>query len=220
MANFAIRRYKNRDYDIVRLLFAQGMIEHLPVTCIYILKLLRVHFVLMVSFISLLMASRSYLLSFMCMTAILAAGWQLLKAEFNHYVEQCYSEDLMDIEKSYMVNSRSCFWVAESNGRVIGIVGAQGAEESDDVMVLRRLSVAKDQRFKGVAKSLCTTVIDFARQQGCKNVTLETSMIQHGAHKLYESMDFQKTNVRVFPTWFARLTNFSVFKYTYNIETH
>ncbi|KAM8939615.1 putative N-acetyltransferase camello [Pelodytes ibericus] len=218
MANFAIRRYRNRDYDIVRLMFAQGMIEHLPTTCIYILKLPRVHFILMVSLISLLMISRSYLLSFMCMTGVLAAGWHLLKGEFHQYVEQCYSEDLLDIEKSYMVNNKSCFWVAESNSRVIGMVGVQPAQDSEDVMVLRRLSVAKDQRFRGVAKSLCTMVIDFARQHGCKTVTLESSMVQHGAHKLYESMGFQMTDDKAFPTWFARFASFSVRTYTYNIQ--
>uniref|UniRef100_A0A8C5LLM6 N-acetyltransferase domain-containing protein n=1 Tax=Leptobrachium leishanense TaxID=445787 RepID=A0A8C5LLM6_9ANUR len=219
MANYIIRRFKTKDYDIVRLLFRQGMIEHLPTTCIYILKLPRVHFLLMVSLISLLLASKSYLLSFMCMTAILAAGWQLMKGEFNHYVEQCYMEDLMDIDKSYMEKKKSCFWVVEFNGRVVGMVGAQLAEDSDDVMVLKRLSVAKDQRFKGIARSLSTTVIEFAKQQGCKSVTLETSMVQHGAQKLYESMGFTKTDVCTFPTLLGRFASFSVFTYVYNIET-
>ncbi|XP_053314014.1 probable N-acetyltransferase camello isoform X5 [Spea bombifrons] len=217
MANFSIRKYKTRDYDIVRLLFAQGMIEHLPPTCIYLLKLPRVHFVLMVTFISLLVLSRSYLLSFLCMTAVLAAGWRLLKAEFHRYVDQCYGDDLMDIEKSYMDDARSCFWVAESGGRVIGMVGVQPARDSEKVMVLRRLSVAKDQRFRGVARSLCAAVIDFARQRGCERVSLESSMIQRAAHKLYEGIGFKKTGDKVFPTWFGMFSNFSVLTYTYDL---
>ncbi|XP_072262823.1 probable N-acetyltransferase camello [Pyxicephalus adspersus] len=218
MAEFTIRVYKNRDYNAVRILFAEGMLEHIPATCAYLLKLPRAQFVLFISFITLLLVSRSYLLSLVSLAVVFTAGRRLLTKEYHQYVDKCEREDLLDIEESYMASNNSCFWVAESNGRVIGMVGIQSAPGSSEVMLLRRLSVAKDQRHKGMAKALCTKVIDFARQRGYKTVTLETSMIQHAAHKLYETMGFQKTDDKVIPSLLGRFANFSILTYEYKIK--
>ncbi|KAM5194711.1 putative N-acetyltransferase camello [Mantella aurantiaca] len=218
MAEFTIRVYKNRDYNAVRIIFAEGMLEHIPATCAYLLKLPRTQFVLFISFISLLLVSRSYLLSLFSLAVVFTAGRRLLTKEYHQYVDKCQREDLLDIEESYMASNNSCFWVAESNGRVVGMVGVESAPRSSDVMLLRRLSVAKDQRHKGIAKALCTKVIDFARQRGYKTLTLETSMIQYSAQKLYESMGFQKTDNKVIPSLLGRYANFSIMTYQYKIE--
>ncbi|KAM3938039.1 putative N-acetyltransferase camello isoform 1-T2 [Leptodactylus fuscus] len=218
MADYTIRVYKNRDYNAVRMLFAEGMLEHIPATCAYLLKLPRVQFILFISFITLLLLSRSYLLSLVSLAVVFTAGRRLLTSEFHQYVDQCHKEDLLDIEESYMASNNSCFWVVESNGRVIAMVGTQPLPRSSEVMVLRRISVAKDQRHLGIASALCQKVIDFARQRGFKVVTLETSMIQVPAHKLYEKLGFQKTNVKILPSMFGRFANFAILTYEYRIK--
>ncbi|CAI9620515.1 unnamed protein product [Staurois parvus] len=217
MAEFTIRVYKNKDYNAVRMMFAEGMLEHIPATCAYLLKLPRAQFILFISFISLLLVSRSYLLSLVSLAVVFTGGRRVLTREYHQYVDRCQREDLLDIEESYMASNNSCFWVAESNGRVVGMVGVQSAPRSSKVMQLKRLSVAKDQRHKGIAKALCTKVTDFARQRGYQMVTLETSMIQHAAHKLYETMGFQKTNDEIFPSFLGRFANFSILTYEYKI---
>ncbi|KAM4708938.1 putative N-acetyltransferase camello isoform 1-T3 [Discoglossus pictus] len=218
MTRFSIRKYKHSDHDPVRLLFAQGMYEHLPATSFYILKVPQVHITLLVVFIILLVISRSYLLSIISLAVLLAAGWHVLKSEFHQYVTQCYREDLLDIEKSYMECDRSCFWVAESNGKIVGMVGIQPVTDSNDEMVLRRMSVAKDHRGQGIAKALCLMVIDFAHQHKCKVVSLQTSMVQYDAQKLYERVGFKKIHVEILPTFFGRFTNYSILSYAYNIN--
>ncbi|KAM4807593.1 putative N-acetyltransferase camello [Rhinophrynus dorsalis] len=217
MANFSIRRYKSSDYEAVRLLFTQGMMEHIPASCFYLLKLPQVHVALFIPFIILFMISKSYTLCFGSLAVLLAAGWYAMNSEFHQYVDESLRDDLLDIEKSYMFGGNSCFWVAEFNGKVVGMVGVQPAQGSKDEMVLRRMSVAKDQRSHGIAKALCMKVIDFTRQSGCKRVTLETSMVQYAAQKLYERLGFQKTNVKIIPSFFGRFSNFSIFQYKYNI---
>ncbi|XP_075038044.1 putative N-acetyltransferase camello [Mixophyes fleayi] len=218
MANYAIRVYRNRDYNAVRMLFAEGMMEHFPATCAYLLKLPRIQFVLFISFITLILISRSYLLSLVSLAIAFTAGRRLLLSEFHQYVDECQREDLLDIEESYMASNNSCFWVAESNGRVVGMVGVQSAQRSSEVMELRRLSVAKDWRHNGIARTLCLKVIDFASQRGYKVVKLETSMIQIAAHKLYETLGFLKTDTRIFPSLLGRFANFYVMTYEYMIK--
>ncbi|XP_018426272.1 PREDICTED: probable N-acetyltransferase camello [Nanorana parkeri] len=218
MAEFTIRVYKNRDYNAVRILFTEGMLEHIPATCAYMLKLSRAQFILFISFISLLLVSRSYLLSLFSLAVVFMAARRQLTKEYHQYVDRCQREDLLDIEESYMASNNSCFWVAESNGRVVGMVAVQSVPHSSEAMVLRRLSVAKDQRHKGIAKALCTKVIDFARQRGYKMLTLETSMIQLAAHKLYETLGFEKTDDKVIPSLLGRFANFSILTYEYKIK--
>ncbi|CAH2299154.1 probable N-acetyltransferase camello [Pelobates cultripes] len=218
MANVSFRRYKNTDYDAVRLLFEQGMKSHIPSICVHILKLPRAQTILVLAFIIVFTISKSYLLSLMGVTTVLAAGWLLVNTNFNSYVEKCHKDDLLDIEKSYMENKKSCFWVAESNGRVIGMVGVQPTGDTGDIMVLRRLSVAKDQRGQGIAKSLCKIVLDFARKHGAKYVNLDTSIIQRPAHKLYEYLGFEKTEVRLSQTLPGRFANLYVLYFSYNIK--
>ncbi|XP_056404517.1 probable N-acetyltransferase camello [Hyla sarda] len=218
MADYTIRVYKNRDYNAVRMLFAEGMLEYIPATCAYVLKLPRAQFVLFISFITLLLISRSYLLSLVSLAIVFTAGRRQLNSEYHQYVEMCQREDLLDIEESYMASNNSCFWVVECNSRVIGMVGAQPVPRSTEVMVLRRLSVAKDKRHQGLASALCHKVKDFARQRGFKVVTLETSMIQVAAHKLYEKLGFQNTDVKIVPSLLGRFANFSILTYEYRIK--
>ncbi|XP_063781484.1 probable N-acetyltransferase camello isoform X1 [Pseudophryne corroboree] len=218
MTDYTIRVYKNRDYNAVRMLFAEGMMEHVPATCAYILKLPRVQFVLFISFITLLLISRSYLLSLISLAVVFTAGRRLLMSEFHQYVEESQRGDLLDIEESYMASNNSCFWVAESGGRVIGMVGVQSVPRSGEVMTLRRLSVAKDRRHQGIARTLCLKVIEFAAQRGFKVVRLETSMIQTASHQLYEKLGFQKTDSKILPSLFGRFANFSIMTYEYGIN--
>ncbi|OCT96551.1 probable N-acetyltransferase camello [Xenopus laevis] len=218
MAEFSIRRYKRSDYDTVRRIFAQGMMEQLPATLLYLLKLPQIQVLLFIPFITFYLLSKSYTFSFGSLALLMAASWYGLKSIFSHYVNKCHRADLLDIEKSYMLNGNSCFWVAESDGRVVGMVGIQPTQDSKDAMVLRRLSVASDQRVRGIGKALCMKAIDFARQRGYRRVNLDTSMIQHAAHRLYEGMGFEKTDVKILPSITRRFTHFSVFYYTFWIE--
>ncbi|XP_018082934.1 probable N-acetyltransferase camello [Xenopus laevis] len=219
MANVSIRKYRNSDYDVVHSLFAEGMMEHLPATCFHLLKLPQVHLALSLSLLLVFMATSSYLLPLATLVVVLTGAWYELNSEFRQYVSQSQKDDLLDIEKTYMMRSNSCFWVSESGGKVAGMVAAQPSEESEDEMVLRRLSVGREHRMKGIAKALCLEVMDFARQCGYKSVKLETSMVQYAAHKLYESLGFEKTAVVILPTFFGRFSNFFIFTYRYRIKS-
>ncbi|CAN2391436.1 Acetyltransferase (GNAT) domain, partial [Pristimantis euphronides] len=218
MADVFIRTYESKDYDEVRALFAQGMMDYLPSTYMYLLRLRRVHMTIFVSFITFYLLFSSYLVSLLGVVALLAGGRLLIIFVFQKFINETYQTDLQNIEESYMLRHNSCFWVAESNGRVVGMVGVQPVQGSRHDVMLRRLSVAKDQRHKGIARSLCTYVIDFARQRGYKHVTLDTSTIQHAAHKLYLNMGFRKAKSKQVSDPLGRLANISLTYYAYDIQ--
>ncbi|KAF7487283.1 Hypothetical predicted protein [Marmota monax] len=55
---------------------------------------------------------------------LLAFLWLLAIYTWRKYMIMCLCTDLADITNSYMSACGSCFWVAESGGQVVGIVGA------------------------------------------------------------------------------------------------
>ncbi|XP_075044017.1 putative N-acetyltransferase camello [Mixophyes fleayi] len=219
MADFSIRTYKDRDYNAVRALFAEGLLSYIPSTSVHLLKRPHVYMTIFVSLVTLHLVFKSYLLSVSSVGILLAAGFIVMKTIFNSYINKCYREDLLNIKESYMTAHNSCFWVAESNGRVVGMVGVQPVQDSCHDVVLRRLSVATDQRHRGVAQKLCMAVIDFARQRGYKHVTLDTSTLLHACHRLYLRLGFRITRVKRHQTLTGRIADVSVIYYAYDIKT-
>lgn len=75
-------------------------------------------------------------------------------------------------------------------GRVVGIVAAQGRED-DNTLELRRMSVDSHYRGKGIAKALGRRVLEFAVLNNYSAVVLGTTAVKLAAHKLYESLGFR-----------------------------
>ncbi|OCT96553.1 hypothetical protein XELAEV_18008759mg [Xenopus laevis] len=186
MANVSIRKYSNSDYQVVHSMFGEGVMEHVPACCFYLLKLPQAHLVLSLSLLVVFLLELGINCTF----------------QYHQYVSQSQKDDLLDIEKTYMMRRNSCFWVAESDGKVVGMVAAQPSEESEDEIMLRRRSVRREHRMKG----------------GYKSVKLQTCIVQYAAHKLYEGLDFEKTAVLIVP-FFGRFANFSIFTYRYRIKS-
>ncbi|NP_001079090.1 probable N-acetyltransferase camello isoform X1 [Xenopus laevis] len=219
MANVSIRKYKNSDYETVNFLFVEGTKEHLPAACWNTLKKPRFYFIIIVACASIFMCTSSYVLSLTSLVALLAVGWYGLYLEFHGYASRCQREDMLDIENSYMMSDNTCFWVAEIDRKVVGIVGAKPLKEADDELFLLHLSVARDCRQQRIGTKLCQTVIDFARQRGFKAVCLETANIQDAAIKLYEAVGFKKSLVAIPPFLLNQYTSFTVIYYRYDIKS-
>ncbi|XP_044145221.1 probable N-acetyltransferase camello isoform X2 [Bufo gargarizans] len=218
MANILIRTYENRDYDVVLEIFARGIMDYLPSTSMYLLGLHQVHVIILVSFIIFYLVFSSFLVSLLGVVALLAGARLLLEFVFHKIIKKAHKLDLQNIEESYMSGQNSCFWVAEVNGRVVGMVGVKPVQGSPHEVELRRLSVAKEHRHKGIARRLCMHVIDYAHQRGYEHVTLNTSTIQHAAHKLYLKLGFRKTKSKPVSDPFGRLVDVTVTYYTYDIK--
>ncbi|XP_040275361.1 probable N-acetyltransferase camello isoform X1 [Bufo bufo] len=217
MVEYKIRSYEGSDYEVVRDLFSHGMSEYIPSVCIHVVKRPWVLFVITCMFLSLLFSSKSVILPVLAVTLSLALGRHLLGYCWSLYINHCLKEDLQDIQKTYMEDKGSHFWVAEVEDSVVGTVAAKPSDENPDELQLKRMSVRNDFRGLGIAKALSREVISFARQRGYQSVVLNTLMVQREAQRMYESVGFKKYTEFVLPTVYGQLVDFTISKYRYDV---
>lgn len=75
--------------------------------------------------------------------------------------------------------------------------------KDDEVMVIHLLCVNPDKQNCGLAKRAISNIIEAARHDGKKSVRLDALSCNIPAHKLYESLGFQKCGTQ---NWFASNT--------------
>lgn len=218
MAEVQIRRYREEDHEEVKEVFTIGMSEHIPPSCMHVLKQPLAQMILGCVFCALLTSSKSILLPVLAVTLLLAAGRQCISYMFTKYIQTSLDQDLNHIQQTYLDPPNACFWVAESQGRIVGTVGCLPATKDENFLKLKRMSVKKTHRGQGIAKALCRTVADFARERGYLGVMLHTSVVQTDAQKLYEHMGYQKIREFSAPEFIAKLTNFTLIEYQFIIK--
>lgn len=218
MANFKIRKYRDEDGGKVKTLFTMGMSEHVPTAFTHLLKQPVNQMVLMCTFCALMASSKSFLLPILAITFLLAGTRQFVIHMFNSYIDSVLKQDLCDITETYLKHKDSCFWVAESDGVVVGSVACTPVADAAGCMELKRMSVCRSHRGMGIAKALCRTLTEFTRERGFAAVVLHTSVVQTDAQKLYEHMGFNKIQEFYPPSIFAKITNFSLFAYRLDLQ--
>ncbi|CAM4551535.1 unnamed protein product [Lepidochelys olivacea] len=219
MAPYCIRQYEDGDYEAVRAMFARGIMEHAPAAYVHTLTRPQVQLLFLALFLVVLAASGSLLVSVVAVLLALAGSWFFIRSLWNGYIQQSLRSDLLDIRRSYLEPANSCLWVAEAEGAVVGMVGAILPEDPSErgcALELKRMSVGREHRGRGIARALCRTVIRFAQERGHSAVVLSTSMVQDSAQQLYESMGFRRVSERS-PSRLASFLHFSVFYYRYEI---
>ena len=111
-------------------------------------------------------------------------GWFYI----NHILK---SGDLKDIEESYMSIQQSHLWVAELNGRVVGMVGLIHEKNFEQgVYELKRMYVVPSCRGMGIAKNLINELISHAKTNRIKLVFLKTTSTLVPAIQLYMKNGF------------------------------
>ncbi|KAM4706573.1 putative N-acetyltransferase 8B [Discoglossus pictus] len=219
MYDYCIRLYEDADYEVARDLFATGTLEHMNAAFFHGFSLPQIWLLMLFVFLIPFLTTGSIVLSVFSVTLALFIVWISTRDIFHSYVQHSLSEDLKDIHKYYLKRDGYCFWVAESGGQVVGTVAAH--PQGQKRVKLKRLSVAKSHRGRGIAKALCRTVIDFVRSRGFELVTLKTSVVQIDAQQLYKRMGFQIIHAMyVKPYYISKLIDLRDITYHYNIPTH
>ncbi|KAG9274444.1 N-acetylaspartate synthetase [Astyanax mexicanus] len=189
-----IRDFQREDYAEVRRIFNEGIMERIPNSAFRGLKQQsHTQFLYAVLTVMCFVMTKSVTLT--CCTPFILMGaryYYSRKVIFN-YLDCALHTDMADIEAYYMKPTGSRFWVAVLEGQVVGIVAAQGREE-DNTVELRRMSVDSRFRGKGIAKALGRRVLEFAMLNNYSAVVLGTTAVKMAAHKLYESLGFQKVD--------------------------
>ncbi|XP_072262659.1 N-acetylaspartate synthetase [Pyxicephalus adspersus] len=190
-----IREFQTSDQEVARRIFYEGIKERIPSSAFRGLKYQPVlQCVYAVLTIICFVVTNSLMLA--CCMPIFLLGMRYYysrKIILNH-LECALHTDMSDIEKYYMKQPGSCFWVAVLDGKVVGIVAARGNEE-DNVVELRRMSVDSSYRGKGIAKALGRKVLEYAMLNHYSSIVLGTTAVKIAAHKLYESLGFKHVGV-------------------------
>ncbi|XP_041827784.1 probable N-acetyltransferase CML1 [Melanotaenia boesemani] len=218
MANIQIRKFQDEDAESVKEIFTFGMNEHLPSSFMHILKQPLTQMLLMCTFCALMASSKSFLLPILAVTLLVAGARQMIVHMFSSYIDISLKNDLNNISEAYLKNVNSCFWVAESDGQVVGTVACLPAETTPECLELKRMAVQRSHRGMGIAKALCRTVADFTRDRGYAAVILYTSMVATDAQKLYEHMGYKRIREFVLPEFFAKIINFTLFEYRLDLQ--
>ena len=115
-----------------------------------------------------------------------AAG---IEQELESYISESLQDDLADVPLHYLSGPGSNFWVAEADGKLIGMAGLQG--RSADVAQLRRLSVDIHWRRQGIGRKLLDRAQSFAIRHGYTRLCLSTITRLKPAIALYEDSGFR-----------------------------
>ncbi|XP_075704714.1 putative N-acetyltransferase camello [Rhinoderma darwinii] len=220
MSSYYIRLYQDTDYHIVRGIFARGIKEHIGVAFRHTLSLPQIWIPSLVMTWLPLLITGSLLTSILAVTTISGIVWFINRRIFTTYIDFSLKDDMLDIQKYYLQSQDRCFWVAESDGEIVGTVAAAPLKQTDGEkqMELKRLSVPRRHRKKGIATVLCKTVIDFARRRGYKAVVLDTSMYQISSWNLYEKIGFRRTHYCHADDYWAKYIDFIDVYYRYDIQ--
>ena len=102
--------------------------------------------------------------------------------------------DIDDIEWAYMKPPGNHFWVAETDGQVVGMIGVQAHEVGCGE--IRRLRVSSDHRRKGIGSMLVEKAVRFCNENGYLKLTLDTFLDREPAIKLFEKFHFKHSRTR------------------------
>ncbi|XP_062849423.1 N-acetylaspartate synthetase [Trichomycterus rosablanca] len=187
-----IRDFEPKDEPEVRRIFNEGIMERIPNTAFRSLRQQpHTQFLYAVLTVMCFVMTKSVVLTCCTPFILMGARYYYSRKVILNYLDCALHTDMADIEAYYMKPTGSCFWVAVLEGQVVGIVAAQGREE-DNTVELRRMSVDSRFRGKGIAKALGRRVLEFAMHNNYSAVVLGTTAVKMAAHKLYESLGFQR----------------------------
>lgn len=91
--------------------------------------------------------------------------------------------------------------VAKQSEQIIGMVNllyTVSTALGSRVAILEDLVIAPQHRGLGVGSALLKHAIDFARQKGCKRITLLTDNDNESAHRFYEQHGFIESSMQAY----------------------
>ena len=137
---------------------------------------------------------------------------QLIVRSFNSqdqpHVDRLYTEGLLsgaiapndtgaDIENimdAYFDEPANHFWVAEIDGRVLGMIGV--ARDLEHTAEIRRLRVDPQWQQTSIAAKLLETALTHCRDEGYLKVILDTRFDPDAVLDLFEKFGFQHTRTK------------------------
>ena len=96
--------------------------------------------------------------------------------------------------------STALAWVAELQGRVVGLVTAhviRSLHKTEVVAMLTVLVVDERSRGSGVGRAMVRTAEEWAVSQGASAISLTSALRRTDAHEFYKRLGYEQTGVRL-----------------------
>ena len=190
-----VRSYQSADYRDCREIFTQGMKQLIKLVAQVVFP--RYCWVLAALSAFVFLAAFKYslwlvpLYIFACFV-VLSLLYVHVYLECWKYINSCLATDLKKIETIYMANDGCHMWVAEWNGKVVGMVGlVHNESHKPGVAELQRMSVSPACRRMGIAGKLLDELLKHAKEQNFEKVVLTTTSAQTPAIRLYKKYGFK-----------------------------
>jgi len=101
--------------------------------------------------------------------------------------------DIDDIHSAYMKPEGNHFWVAETGGKVVGMIGVM---LSDGTGEIRRLRVADGYRRRGIGTALLKQAVEFCGENNYLKVAIDTYVDRNPALQLLEENHYKLGTTR------------------------
>lgn len=105
-------------------------------------------------------------------------------------------QDLKDIQTYYQKDGGE-FWIAKSDGKVIGTLGLQFRE--NHCAVMKKFFVDCHYRLQKNGLSLYQKLLAFAKDKGVRHIILDTPSVAHALHRFYETAGFHRIYTQELP---------------------
>jgi GNAT superfamily N-acetyltransferase len=126
----------------------------------------------------------------------------IIKEDFGYEFNPVWHKDIVELESTYL-NDRSCFYIAEEDGKIIGTIAARPYDKSyaelsgrytaENTLSIWRHYIRKDLRGKGIGKTLFNEVEKFVRSKYYRNLYLHTQRTIPGSLEYWLSRGFEIT---------------------------
>ena len=219
-----VRSFEQRDNHVVRKIFVSSMGEMrgpFVRDVMYQAILYGLFLVLPAAFLNIVWSSRFLAFYFVALFSLLLILFTALHIGFSLYIKGCLNMDLSSIQGAYMHQELSHMWVAEVDGRVVGMVGLVPDDEHmfgksrHAFGRLRRMAVLPKFRRLGIAKKLLYELLTYAKGVGYEHVVLLTTSAQEAALKFYPKHGFTLISEKLAN---RALRGFYHFVYRYDLE--
>ena len=195
MEGLEIRSYRSSDYVECREIFTEGMQQLINLVTHVVFPRFLWYLAVVTVFAFVASIKWSLWIFILCVfisIVLLALLYVDVYIECWKFINSCLETDLESIEKSYMSNDGSHMWVAEWNGKVVGMVGLiHNGSHKPGVAELQRMSVSPVCRRMGIARKLIDELLKHAKDQQLQKLELTTTSAQTPAISLYKRYGFK-----------------------------
>ena len=102
--------------------------------------------------------------------------------------------DIENIKEAYLNDNDNHFWVAETGGQVLGMIGV--ARDEGHTAEIRRLRVEKEWQQSLMGIRLIEAALAHCKKHGYLKVVLDTRFEHGAAHNLFERFGFHHTRTK------------------------